>query len=242
MVIAVVFAGGTGVRMNSKTKPKQFLQLHGKSIVIHTLEKFEDHPMVDNIVVVCVPGWERQLKQEIKHNFITKVKWIVKGGATVQLSSYNGLKVVYDTCENPEETIILMHDGVRPLIDEKLITENIEMAKKLGSSVTVSLAMETICAVNEDGGMITGVPDRNSARIAKAPQCFFLDKLMDAHNKARSEGIDWMIDSASLMNHYGHALYTVEGSPYNVKITTPADYYIFRALYEAEENSQIFGI
>ena len=242
MITAIVFAGGTGVRMNSKTKPKQFLQLHGKSILIHTLEQFEEHPLIDNIAVVCVPGWEKQLRHEIKVNFITKVKWIVKGGETVQVSSYNGLKSVYEACEKPAETIVLMHDGVRPLIDEKLITENIEMVKRYGSSVTVSPAMETICSVNEDGGMITGIPDRNSERIAKAPQCFFMDKLMDAHDRARNEGIDWMIDSASLMNHYGHALYTVEGSPYNMKITTPADYYIFRALYEAEENSQIFGI
>lgn len=241
MVTAIVFAGGTGVRMNNRTKPKQFLALHGKSILIHTLENFEEHPLVDNIAVVCVPGWEKQLKQELKRNFITKVQWLVKGGETVQISSYNGLKAVYDQCENPEDTIVIMHDGVRPLIDEKLITDNIEMVKKYGSSVTVSYAFETICSVNENG-TLDEIADRSKARIAKAPQCFYLNELMDAHNRARADGINWMIDSASLMKHYGHTLHTVTGSPYNVKITTPSDYFVFKALFEANENSQIFGI
>lgn len=241
MITAVVFAGGTGVRMNSRTKPKQFLELHGKSIIIHTLEHFEQHPLIDNIAVVCVQGWEKQLKKELKRNYITKAKWLVTGGETVQLSSYNGLKAVFDECENPEDTIVIMHDGVRPLIDEKLITDNIEMVKKLGSSITVSYAVETICSANAEG-LIVDIPDRGSARIAKAPQCFYLNELMEVHNRARREGINWMIDSASLMKYYGHKLYTVEGSIYNIKITTPSDYYVFRALFEAEENSQIFGI
>jgi 2-C-methyl-D-erythritol 4-phosphate cytidylyltransferase len=241
MNIALIFAGGTGVRMNSKTKPKQFLTLHGKSIIIHTLEHFEKHPLIDSIVVVCVPGWEVQLKKEIKRNYIKKVKWLVTGGETVQVSCYNGLKAVYDECKNPEETIVIMHDGVRPLIDDKLITNNIEMVKKHRSSVTVSYAVETICST-DDNGRIAEIANRDKARIAKAPQCFYLNELMDAHNKARSEGINWMIDSASLMKYYGHELYTVIGSTYNVKITTPSDYYIFKALFEAEENSQIFGL
>lgn len=227
--------------MNSKTKPKQFLSLHGRPIIIHTLEHFQRHPLVDNIAIVCVSGWEEELKQEISKNLITKVKWVVSGGDTVQLSTYNALKAVYEECESPEDTIAIVHDGVRPLIDQKLITDNINMVKSHGSSITVSYATETICAA-DDQGMITKVEDRNKARIGKAPQCFYLDELMEAHLKAQREGINWMIDSSSLMNYYGKELYTVLGSTYNVKITSPADYFIFRALFEAEENSQIFGL
>jgi len=241
MIAAVVFAGGTGVRMNTRTKPKQFLEVHGKPIIIYTLEHFEQHPLVDCISVVCVPGWEKQLEHEIERHYIHKVKWLVTGGETVQKSAYNGLKAVYEDCPNPEETIVIMHDGVRPLINEQLITENIKTVKKYGSSITVSYATETVCSVN-DQGVIEHIADRSRARIAKAPQCFYLDKLMEAHLKAREEGIDWMIDSASLMQHYGHKLHSVAGSSYNVKITTPSDYYIFRALLEVEENSQIFGL
>jgi 2-C-methyl-D-erythritol 4-phosphate cytidylyltransferase len=241
MNVALIFAGGTGARMNSKTKPKQFLTLHGKSIIIHTLEHFEQHPLIDSIAVVCVQGWEEKLKQEIEKNSIKKVKWIVTGGTTVQESSYNGLNIIYNDCKEAKDTIVLMHDGVRPLIDEKLITDNIEMVKKYGSAITVSYATETICSTN-DTGKIEKIADRSRSRIAKAPQSFYLYELMEAHNSARSEGISWMIDSASLMNYYGKELHTVLGSTYNVKITTPSDYYIFRALFEAQENQQIFGI
>ncbi|MFL0165434.1 IspD/TarI family cytidylyltransferase [Candidatus Clostridium helianthi] len=241
MNIALIFAGGTGVRMNNRTTPKQFLTLHGKPILIHTIEHFEKHPLIDSIAVVCVSGWESKLKKEIKRNYIKKVKWLVTGGETVQASCYNGLKAIYDEYKNSAETVVIMHDGVRPLIDDELITKNIEMVKKHRSSVTVSYAVETICST-DDFGKIVEIANRDKARIAKAPQCFYLDELMEAHNKAKSEGINWMIDSASLMKYYGHELYTVIGSTYNIKITTPSDYYILKALFEAEENQQIFGI
>ena len=148
---------------------------------------------------------------------------------------------MYKDCQDPEDSILIIHDGVRPLIDERLITENIEMVKKHRSSVTVSYAIETVTAV-DDTGKIVRVENRDKARIAKAPQCFYVSDLMRAHHRAIGEDIDGMIDAASLMNYYGHDLHTVLGSNYNVKITTPADYYIFRALFEAEENSQIFGL
>ncbi|PQP84593.1 2-C-methyl-D-erythritol 4-phosphate cytidylyltransferase [Paenibacillus sp. PCH8] len=241
MITAIILAGGTGVRMNSRTKPKQFLELHGKPIIIHTLEHFERHPKVDNIVVVCVKGWNKELENVIKRNYITKVKWVVGGGETVQMSTYNGLKAVYNEMGHLKNHIAIIHDGVRPLIDEKLITDNIETVKNRGSSVTVSYAIETITSVDDDGKILR-VENRDKARIAKAPQCFYMDRLMEAHHKAQTEGIHSMIDAASLMNYYGHDLHTVLGSNYNIKITTPADYYIFRALFEAEENSQIFGL
>ncbi|MGQ8873594.1 IspD/TarI family cytidylyltransferase [Paenibacillus sp. TSA_86.1] len=241
MITAIILAGGTGVRMNSRTKPKQFLELHGKPIIIYTLEHFENHPLIDNIVVVCVSGWQIELENEIKKHYITKVKKVVTGGETVQMSTYNGLKAIFNESNQSGESIAIIHDGVRPLIDKKLITDNIEMVKQRGSSITVSYAIETISSVDDDGKIVK-VENRDKARIAKAPQCFYMDKLMEAHHRAQSEGINWMIDAASLMNYYGHDLHTVVGSNYNVKITTPADYYIFRALFEAEENSQIFGL
>lgn len=242
MITALIFAGGTGTRMNSKTRPKQFLQLHGKPILIHTLRHFEEHPLIDNIALVCLQGWEEYTRTEMKRNFITKVKWLVTGGSTVQESIYNGLNTIYqDVKEQAENTIVLIHDGVRPLIDEHLITKNIETVKAYRSSITVSNATETIISIDEEENVLN-VADRSKARIAKAPQCFYLNDIMEAHNRARSEGINYMIDSASLMSYYGYKLHTVMGSPYNIKITTPSDYYMFRALYEAKENSQIFGI
>ncbi|MFH5778026.1 IspD/TarI family cytidylyltransferase [Heyndrickxia oleronia] len=241
MVTALIFAGGTGKRMNSKSKPKQFLELHGKPILIHTIEYFEEHEEVDSIAVVCIPTWIDTLRDILKRYNITKVKWIVEGGNTGQESIFNGLNAIYNDCEEPKETIVLIHDGVRPLISEQLITDNIAIVKNYGSAITVSKAKETVTSIDSEG-LIGMIADRTAARIAKAPQSFYLFDIMSAHKRAKQDNINEMIDSASLMKYYGYPLHTVECSSENIKITTPIDYYIFRAIYEARENSQIFGL
>lgn len=238
MIIALIFAGGTGQRMNSKSKPKQFLELHGKPILIHTLEYFENHAMVDSICIVCLDGWQNELRKLLKKYDIDKVRWIVGGGETGHDSIYHGLKALESDCK--EEDIIVIHDGVRPLISEELITNNIETVKTYGNSITVEKAHETVASINLDGS-VENVPDRSLMRIAKAPQCFYYNDIITVHKRAEKDGFK-SIDSCHLMYHYGYELHTVESTPYNIKIATPSDYYVFRALFEARENSQIFGI
>ena len=121
MNAALIFAGGTGTRMNIKTMPKQFLPLHSKPIILYTLEQFEYHPDIDAIVVVCIASWIDHLKMLLQKNNFTKVKWVVPGGASGQESIYNGLKALHDNC--PEDTIVLVHDGVRPLVNAQVISE-----------------------------------------------------------------------------------------------------------------------
>lgn len=241
MVTALIFAGGTGARMNSRSKPKQFLELHGKAIIIHTIEYFEDHDEIDNIAIVCIAGWVDYLKEQLNRNKISKVKWVVEGGKTGQESIYNGLKAIYNDCSEPNDSIVLIHDGVRPLITHKLISDNIEAVREYGSAITVTQARETIITVNNNH-QIDDITRRKMTKIAKAPQSFFLYDIMLAHNKAIKDQVTNMIDSASLMIKYGHKLHTVDGPDENIKITTPYDYYIFRAIYEARENTQIFGL
>lgn len=237
--IALIFAGGSGERMNKGTLPKQFLKLHGKEIIIHTIEQFEYHPEIDKIVVVCVSSWIKYLEGALRRFGIIKVECIVPGGENGQASIFNGLKAIFDLQE--EDSIILVHDGVRPLITADLITENIKIAKEKGSAVSASPAIETIVSV-DSGGSIKAITDRTKCVYAKAPQTFAFRDLWAAHNKAVGELKTDFIDSASLMHHYGHELNIVVCLPENIKITTPSDFYIFRALYEAKENSQIFGI
>lgn len=240
MNIALVFAGGTGQRMNTKNLPKQFLKLHGKPIIIYTLEHFENHPDIDAIILVCVDGWHDYMKKLLKTFSITKVADVISGGPTGQDSIYNAVmraKELY-----PDDSVVLMHDGVRPLIDEEVITKNIESVKKYGSSVTVSPAIETITVAGDEPGLVGQIIERRRCSLAKAPQGFFLGDIYDAHIKAREENKHDFIDSASLMRYYGHELRTVEGSPSNIKITTPTDFYIFRAIVDAMENEQIFGL
>ncbi|PWJ48357.1 2-C-methyl-D-erythritol 4-phosphate cytidylyltransferase [Faecalicatena contorta] len=238
MNYAVIFAGGTGTRMNTKTRPKQFLTLHGKEIIIYTLEHFENHPDIDGISVVCIAEWIDYLKKLLDKYQIKKVKWISAGGSTGQESIYNGLNAMREDIGG--DSIVLIHDGVRPLINEKLISENIKMAKEKGCAVTVVPATETVMLVDENEQIVQSV-DRHKCRVVRAPQSFVYQNLLKAHDRAREMGVDNMIDSATMMSEAGYTLYPVVGKADNIKITTPSDFYTFRAIVEAEENSQIFG-
>lgn len=235
---AIIFAGGSGSRMKTTTKPKQFLELHGKPIIIHTIEHFENHPLVDQIVIVCIEGWIDYLETLLSKFQIKKVIKIVPGGETGQMSIFNGLCAVSENIG--AEDIVLIHDGVRPLIDADIITNNIECVRTNRTAITVKPVIETVIQVNEDNA-ITNVVDRESCQTAVAPQSFYLSDIYSLHLKAQEDGLTNMTDSATLVRHYGVELFTVMGGPENIKITTPSDFYIFRAIYDSRENAQIFG-
>ena len=240
MNTALIFAGGTGTRMGSAGRPKQFLELHGKPIIIHTLEHFDRHPQIDAIAVVCIAGWVDYLKELLVRFHIKKVRWIVPGGETSQEYTRAGLGILEANCD-PRDTIVLIHDGVRPLITEKVISDNIAAVKEYGNAITAAPAIETIITVDENED-VTELIDRQSCRLARAPQSFYLSDIIAMHQKAMADNYDKMINSASLMIHYGVKLHLVEGPAENIKITTPSDFYIFKAIQEARENMQILGL
>lgn len=236
MNLAIIFAGGSGTRMNTVSRPKQFLEFRGKPIIIYTLEIFDDHPEIDGIIVVCLEKWIPFLKKQLKKYEITKVKEIVPGGSTGQLSIYNGLRAAEKFYS--QKDIVLIHDGVRPLITEKTITDNIRMVKEKSNCITCVPTTETLVVKSNDQMII---PERDDSLIARAPQSFILKDILDAHNKAREEGIETFIDSCTMMSYYGYKLHTVIGPAENIKITTPTDYFIFKTMVEIRENQQIFG-
>ena len=237
MNIALIFAGGTGVRMNNKGKPKQFLELHGKPIIIYTLEAFEHHPEIDKIVVVCLESYIGELKKSIKKFDLNKITEIVPGGNSGFESIFIGLTALEGTCA--DDDIVLLNDGVRPLIDEQLISENINCAKQNGNAITTVSVIEGII-ISKDGVMVDEYPDRNLMYATKAPQSYKYRMIYDLYKRARRDGFV-SVESAHLCRHYGAKLYMVKGSYNNIKITTPMDYYIFRALQEVLENDQIIG-
>jgi 2-C-methyl-D-erythritol 4-phosphate cytidylyltransferase len=238
MNIAVIFAGGVGRRMNTKSRPKQFLEYNGKPIIIYTLELFDNHPMIDSIVVACVKDWIPFLQKMLKKFEINKVKKIVPGGETGQDSIYNGLLAAKEI-SGFDKDIVLIHDGVRPLITEQTITDNITTVQKEGSCITCVSATETFVVSREDGSL--EIPARANSMIARAPQSFYMKDILEAHEKARMEGMHNHIDSCTLMSYYGHKLGRVIGPVENIKITTPTDYFLFKAMVEVHENQQIFG-
>lgn len=239
MNYAVVFAGGTGVRMNTRTTPKQFLRIHGRTILERTLEHFEEHPLIDGIAVACLESWIETLRSELASAGFRKVRWIVPGGATAQESIRNALWALRDAGAEKRATV-LVHDGVRPLIDAETITRNIEAVKTYGTAITVAPQWETVVCVDSDA-KVDRVTDRQSTRVAKAPQSFILGQLLEVHGKAQEEGRTDFVDSATLMRHYGYDLHTVEGPADNIKVTTSTDFYVLRAILDAYEAQQVFG-
>lgn len=239
MNIAIIFAGGSGNRMHTKSRPKQFLEYNGKPIIIYTLELFDNHPLIDGIVVVCIESWIPFLEKMLKKFEINKVVKIEKGGKTGQESIYYGLVGAEQCAHGDGETVVLIHDGVRPLITEDTISDNINTVHEKGNCITCIPATETFIVKQNDGSL--EIPSRANSLIARAPQSFYLKDILSAHRKAIDEGKTDYIDSCTLMSHYGYKMNTIIGPMENIKITTPTDYFIFKAMVEVHENQQIFG-
>ncbi len=227
--VALVFAGGTGRRMSSASRPKQFLELHGKPIILYTLEAFEAHPQVDAIVVVCLADWIGFLEERIAQAGLEKVHAVVAGGRDGQASIRNGVRACVGRFA--EDACILVHDGVRPLVDAATISRCIDGVHAHGSAVTVVPAIETI--VRQEDGVVVEIVDRAICEMARAPQAFVLGELARAHERAVEDGLgSAFIDTAGLMAHYGCELHVVEGNPENIKITTPVDFYSFAGIVD----------
>ena len=241
MNIPVIFAGGSGSRMNTKSRPKQFLDLNGKPVIIYTIELFDNHPDVDGIVVVCLESWIPFLQKMLKKFEINKVVKVVPGGVTGQDSIFKGLCAAeeYVHEQGDENAIVMIHDGVRPLITEDTITENIAKVKECGSCITCAPAIETVIQDKHDGSL--NIPMRSDCMMARAPQSFYLNDIIGTHRRSRQEGKSDFIDSCSMMSYYGYKLGLIQGPMENIKITTPTDYFVFRAMVEVHENQQIFG-
>lgn len=238
MAKALIFAGGSGLRMNSKSKPKQFLMLHGKPVIIYTLEHFEDNAQIDGIIVVCKEDWISKLNHMLEKYGIKKVISVISGGDSAFESIYFGLVEMkkYTT----EDEIVLIHDGVRPLITESLIDRNIETAMKKGNAITVDFVRESVVEMQEHFEIGKTYP-REDMRIAKAPQTFRYSDILKEIEKAYNAGESY-IDMSSMMYSKGYTLNTVQSCDYNIKITTAADFYIFKAILDALDDSQIFGL
>ena len=223
--------------MQAKDKPKQFLMVHGKPIIVHTIEQFEKHNEIDGIIVVCIQKWIEYM-EEMRYRYrLEKIKSIVPGGTTGQLSIFNGL-IAAQKLYGMEDNIVLIHDGVRPLITEDTISKNIECVKRYGSAITCAPAKETFVLVKSDHSVID-VIERDKSRIARAPQSFYLKDVLEVQKKALSEGNNNMVDTCTLMRYYHKKLHIITDNSENIKITTPEDFYMFRAIYDAKENEQL---
>ena len=244
MNIAIILAGGVGKRMNPNGIPKQFLKINDIPIIIHTLQVFEECNEIDGIVITCVKEYIEYLEELTRQYKISKVLKIVEGVETNQLSSYNGIVAANELVNSTEKNIVLMHDGVRPIIDVDLISQNIETVKKYGSAISCAQQKETTVLTDGTDKQIVSITERENTYIARAPQSFFLEELLEAHKKAREAGEKEMIDACSLMSRYAnkHNMHVVKCNSDNIKITTPDDFYMAEALIKSRKAKQILGV
>lgn len=240
--IAIIFAGGTGQRMktNVDSLPKQFLKIYDKPIIIHTLELFQKHPEIDKIYIAIHPDYYDYMQDLVKHYFITKTAGIVNGGATGQDSIYRALKAAAE--ENDPDSIVLIHDGVRPHITPEVISNAIEGTQKNGNAITCTPCFETIL-ISEDGVSPTTVPLRKNAYSAQAPQAFHLGEIVEAHELTRQTNPNYtdVVDSCTLFKNLGKKTFLVVGNRGNIKVTTIEDLYLLRALIRFKEDAEAFG-
>ncbi|MBQ1914976.1 MAG: 2-C-methyl-D-erythritol 4-phosphate cytidylyltransferase [Selenomonadaceae bacterium] len=230
---ALLTAGGTGNRMGQDI-PKQFMPVDNVPVIIYTMQAFQNHPDIDGICVPCLAGWEVALQSFANQYGITKLKWICPGGTSNQESIFNGLKTLKEAgCD--DEDIVLVHDGVRPLVSQEIISNNIETCKRYRYAVTGLVCKEAIMRLGENVVQKLGIP-REALIRTQTPHTYHLGDLLEAHRQAGRKGITNTVASCTLMAELGISdQHWVMGSEKNgLKLTKPEDVELFLALKKTE--------
>lgn len=237
MNIAVIIAGGSGNRMGQDI-PKQFINVNDKPVLIYTLEGFQKHPDIDAIGVVCIDGWEKMVRAYANQFNITKLQWITKGGCSAQESIYNGVKALAGKAA--EEDTIIIHDGIRPLVEPFVLTDVIAKAKEFGNAVTSMPYNEQIFVVNEDDELTTTqyIP-RETLRRVSTPQAYRYDLLREKYEEAYKTGIGIAGSNYTntMMVQLGVRLHFAAGSDKNIKLTTKDDLELFKGYLAKGEDT-----
>lgn len=235
MNIAVIIAGGKGNRMGQDI-PKQFINVFDKPVLLYTLEGFEKHPEIDLIEVVCIDGWHDALWAYARQFNITKLKWIVSGGNSGQESIRNGVYNLEGKCK--DDDVIIIHDGIRPLIDASVLSDVISKCKEYGNAVTSLPYNEQIFKIDDEISTIEYIP-RETLRRVSTPQAYKFGKLLWAYKKAFREkiGIYGSSYTNTMMVDLGERLYFAAGSDKNIKLTTKDDLELFKAYLKADKDS-----
>ncbi|HHU18584.1 MAG TPA: 2-C-methyl-D-erythritol 4-phosphate cytidylyltransferase [Clostridiales bacterium] len=226
MNIALILAGGSGHRMNHEI-PKQFLNVNDKPVIIYTLEAFQRHPDIDEIGVVCIDGWHDILKAYARQYKIDKLTWVISGGENGQASIRNGVFEA-EKRYKPDD-IILIHDAIRPLVSEEIISDCIVKCKRYGSAIVVTPCNTAVLRRTSEEFSSEVVP-RDTLVMTQTPQAFPIGRLANAHRRALELGITNSVASCTLMIELGEQVYFSVGSETNIKLTTPDDIKIFKAL------------
>lgn len=234
MNIALIIAGGKGHRMGQEI-PKQFLNVYDKPVIIYTLEGFQRQKEIDAIEVVCLEGWSEMLLAYAKQFNIGKLRWVTSSGETAQESIRNGVFALREVC-GPED-IVVIHDGIRPMVEDFVLIDVLVKCRKYGNAVT-SLPYNEQIFVSGDGVSTTQYIPRDTLRRVSTPQAYRYDKLLWAYEKAFAEGIGIQASTYAntLMTDLGERLYFAAGSEKNIKLTTKDDFELFKTYMKMEKD------
>ncbi len=243
MNYAIILAAGVGQRMRNGGMPKQFVKLMGKPIVVYTLDKFEQNEDIDKIVVVCHGDYVEHMTNILKEYNIGKVAKIVVGGSDRQASLVKGLETIRDI-GGLDDDIVVIHDGVRPLVSNNTIYENVRIAKQSGCAVTVHPVTESVLITEKEFASIESFQKRAATYSMTSPQTFHLGKIISAYQNYdfRENSELPLLDAAMVYANGGEKVSLVKEQGANIKITTPEDYYVLKAMLELEENKYVFGL
>ncbi len=234
MNIAVLLAAGVDPRFQMDI-PKQFVNVYNRPIIVYTLEKFQKHSEIDAIMVVCLPGWENMVSAYAKQFDIDKLKWVIPGGKTGQESSKLAVEKLMEECG--KEDIVVLHDAIRPMVSDEIISDSIYTCKRKGMGVAAVISMDNVMMTN-DG--ITGnrTISRYAFRRIQTPQTYYLGELWEAHWEALEKGICDENDTNNMISRLGRDVTLSKGSDTNLKINTVEDVEMFKALFNLhrEEN------
>lgn len=229
--IAMIIAGGVGARMHQDI-PKQFINVKDIPVIIYTLRAFQQHPNIDAIEVVCLDGWQGILQAYAKQFNINKLENIVVGGETGQDSIRNGL---FDIAKryHEDDDIVLIHDAIRPMVSQDIISDNIRVCREYGNAITV-ISCTSVMLMTEDSLMSDKQIPRDNLKITQTPQSFHINELVAVHKEAMKREFAPSIASCSLYVEMGKKVYLSAGSEKNIKLTTSEDIEIFASLLESE--------
>lgn len=228
--IALIIAGGVGARMHQDI-PKQFLNVNNIPVIIYTLSAFQKHPNIDAIEVVCLEGWHDILRAYARQFDITKLEKIVKGGPTGLDSIRNGLLDLHERYHDDDD-VVLIHDAIRPMVSQEIISDNIRVCRAYGNAITVVPCMSAMLKTVDGLDSTEEIP-RDNLKTTQTPQGFFINDIYEAHQEAIRKGITNTVASCTLYTTLGRKVYLSAGSEKNIKITTSEDIEIFSALLNA---------
>jgi 2-C-methyl-D-erythritol 4-phosphate cytidylyltransferase len=235
MNVALILAGGVDPNFQMEV-PKQFVNVYNRPIISYTMEIFQKHPEIDLIAVACLSGWQELVKSYAKQFSVSKLKWIVPGGVRGQDSSYNGIMAMKEECT--QDDMVVIHDSIRPLVSDEIISDSIRTCRKYGMGVSAVCSMDTIMR-SSDGKTGMESISRYEVMRVQTPQTYKYGFLYEAHQQALKKGIRGQFDTNSMISKLGEKIYFSKGSDINLKINAMEDVEMFKALYNFNKPDRV---